>query len=224
MKWLLATIAVLCLAVSAAGQTLYNPTLVQFTSPDHAIVTYYRVEFWINGQPLVGNPVGQYNVPVAKVTIASPGPPIQYQILMSDVLVFLPFGKSYLVRLLACKDTSCSQPSEVARELVRYTYCKGSDTTVQPMTITESALPVGAPGSYVPIQLNIASVRPVHAVSIALVGASIPAFYFTGSDMRNPITLSIGPLPRAGRYLMNISAADEFGCSASQATQYLTVR
>lgn len=212
------------LPAPAQQVTLYNPTLVQFTSPDHAIVTFYRAEFWIVGQPLVGNPTGSYDVPVAKITVAELGPPPVYQFLLSDVRMFLPFGKSYMLRLLACKDSSCSPPSEVAREFVRYTYCKGTDTSVQPMTIAESALPIGVPGSYIPVLLTINSVQPVHAVSIALVGASIPAFYFTGSDMRNTIMLSVGPLPRAGRYLMNISAADEFGCSTSQATQYLTIR
>lgn len=224
MKKLLFVLLFVCVSAAVSAQTLYNPTLIEFNSPDHALVTQYRVEFWIAGQPLVGDPVGKYDVPVSKVTIADPGPPPTYQILMSDVLVFLPFGKSYMVRLLACEDSLCSQPSEVAKELVRYTYCKGTDTTVSPMTITEFALPVGAPGSYIPVNLNIASMRPVHAVSISLIGAGIPAFYFTGSDMRNLITLSVGPLPRAGRYLMNISAADEAGCSASQATQYLTIR
>ena len=208
----------------AGAQTLYNPPAVTFESADHATVTLYRVEYWIAGQPLVGAPVGTWDVAKSLITVENAGPPVTYKLLLKDVYVFLPFGKSYVLRLLACQDTLCSSPSEVTRETVRYTYCKGTDTTVKPLTIVQPAPPIGAVGKYVAINLATTSVTPVHAISISLVGSGLPAYYFTGNDMRGSIVLSVGPLPRAGRYLMNISAADEMGCSTSQATQYLTVR
>lgn len=228
MNRLLVTLLFLiCLCAPVSGQTFYNPTTVAFESPSHDIVTLYRVQYFIAGTVIDTTtvPLAQWDVAKSLTVVASPGPPIIYNLFLKDVYVFLPFGKSYVLRLLACQDALCSQPSEVTRELVRYTYCKGTDTTVQPMTITQPAPPIGAVAKYVSIDLAVQSVRPVHAISISLVGAgNTPAFYFTGNDMRGPIVLSVGPLPRAGRYLMNISAADEAGCSTSQASQFLTVR
>ena len=226
-KLLIAILLFVAMGTPVSGQTFYNPTIVAFESADHATVTLYRVQYFIAGTSVDLNtvPLAQWDVAKSFIVVGTPGPPIVYNLFLKDVYVFLPFGKSYVLRLLACQDTLCSQPSEVTRELVRYTYCKGTDTSVQPLTITQSAPPIGAVAKYVSIDLAVQSVRPVHAISISLVGAgNTPAFYFTGNDMRGPVVLSVGPLPRAGRYLMNISAADEAGCSTSQASQYLTVR
>ena len=226
-RLLFALLMLVCLATPVSAQTFYNPTTVAFESDSHDIVVLYRVQFFLAGTTvdLTTVPLAQWDVVKALTVVANPGPPIIYNLFLKDVYVFLPFGKSYVLRLLACTDVVCSQPSEVTRELVRYTYCKGTDTSVQPLTITQPVPPIGAVAKYVSIDLAVQSVRPVHAISISLVGAgNTPAFYFTGNDMRGPVVLSVGPLPRAGRYLMNISAADEAGCSTSQASQYLTVR
>jgi hypothetical protein len=222
------SLVVVCLVFLTAvltAQTIYNPTLISFNSPNHSICTGYRVEFWPYGSDLSGTPLASYVVPVAKITVELPGPPPTYDIFMKDVFVFLPFGQTYMARILACTDTACSQPSEVARQYIRYTYCApNSGTGVTPMTIQQATLATGAVGRYIPLSLTINSLRPVHAVAIQLMGSGQPAYYFTGSDMRGAQSFTMGPLPRAGRYLVNITAADEAGCSTSQATQYLTVR
>jgi hypothetical protein len=211
----------LCSVVSS--QTFYNPTTLQFEHDDYAITDHYIAEFWVAGTPLTTQ-VASVSVPKSSVTLFSAGPPATYRLLFKDIPVFLPFGKNYVVRLLACDTAQCSAPSEVTREQVRYTYCKSTDFAVRPLTIVQGTQANGTPNGYVPVVLTINSVRPVTAVSISLVGAGVPAYYFTGIDMRGTITLSLGPLPRAGRYLMNLSAADEAACSTSQASQYLTVR
>lgn len=221
MKFLLALLFALCVSVSLTSQTFYNPTTLQFDHVDFGITDHYVVEFWISATPIVTRAVA-VSVPKSKVqTTATSG---TYTLAFKDIPAFLPFGKTYVVRLLACDTVNCSQPSEVTRETIRYTYCKGSDTGVAPLTIIQAAQANGSPNGYVPVVLTISSVRPVTAVSISLVGAGVPAFYFTGTDMRGTNTLTLGPLPRAGRYLMNIAAADEAACSSSQASLYLVVR
>lgn len=220
LVWVLCCFAALG---SAEAQTLYNPTALQFTSIDHAIATHYVAEFWHLGSPMTGLPLASYQVPVSLVTVAAPGPPIEYRILLKDILVFLPFGKSYVLRLIVCKDTMCSGPSEVTRETVRYTYCAGG-AGVQPATLTVAPPPAGSVNGFVGVALTISAPKPVHSVNIALVGSGQPAYYFTGDDLRGTQTFTVGPLPRAGRYLLNVYAADEYGCAVQQATQYLTVR
>jgi hypothetical protein len=225
-KLILALLFCLTVVASATTQTFYNPTTLAFEHDDYDITDHYVAEFWIapaTGQPLVTRVVAQ-DVPKSKVTIGSPGPPVVYNLLFKDIPVFLPFGKSYVLRLIACGTTECGESSEVTPEQVRYTYCKATPTSVRPLTIVQGTQANGSPSGYVPVVLTIDSVRPVTSISVSLVGSGQPAFYFTGDDMRNTITLSLGPLPRAGRYLMNISAADEAGCSASQASVFLTVR
>lgn len=225
MKTLLLLLLCLGVCTPAFAQTLYNPTLVQFESADHAQVTTYKVEFWIAGAPLTGNPLQAAYIPTSKIVVGSAGPPVTYWLYTKDIPIFLPFGKSYVLRLLACADAVCSVPSEVTRELVRYNYCVTPTNTIQPMTIVQNPLPTNAVvGGYSPITVDITSLKPVHSVSIALTGSGGPAFYFTGVDLRGPQTYTIGPLPRAGRFFMTIYAADEAGCSVSQGTLYLTVR
>lgn len=221
---------VLCLSflsTPAIAQTvLYNPTTLAFEHTGYDITTFYRAEFWVapaTGQPLV-TLVATADVPRNVVTLGPAGPPQTYLLAMRNVPVFVPFGRTYVLRLLACVDAGCSPPSEVTREQVRYTYCRNTDTTVRPLTISHATQTEGTANGYVPVTLTISAVQPVTAVAIQLVGSGQPAAYFTGVDMRGTIRLSLGPLPRAGRYLMNISASDQAGCSASQATQYLQVR
>lgn len=220
-KLFLTLLLIVCLSTPVFAQTFYNPVELQFEDVNYSLAVTYRAEFLIVGTTI---PIAFADVLVSRVTVASVGPPVVYSLLFEHIPVFLPFGKSYVVRLLRCDAAECGTPSEVTRETVRYTYCKGTSHSVQPTTITQAALPVGAVGKYVAISLATTSVRPVHAINISLVGAGTPAFYFTGNDMRGSIVLSVGPLPRAGRYLVNISVADEAGCSASQATQFLTIR
>jgi len=225
MRYLtLMLLGLLLCASLASAQTFYNPTLLEFESPSHATVTLYRAEFFLAGAPTTGAPLDSADVPASKVTVGSPGPPIKYHLLMQDIPVFLPFGKSYTVRLVSCDDTMCSAPSEVTRELVRYTYCKASDTTVRPMTIATSAIPDALRNLYAPITVDIQSVRPVHAVNILLVGSGLPTFFFTGNDLRGTVDYSVGPLTRIGRFLVNVTAADEAGCSSSVGVQFITVK
>lgn len=211
---------VLCLGGrSTSAQTFYNPTLLEFESPSHAEAVLYRAEFFVAGT--VTTPIAQADVPAAKVIAGVDG---KYSLLMRDVPVFLPFGKNYVLRLVVCTDTMCSAPSEVTRELVRYTYCKSGPNSVRPITIATSAIPTVDRNTYAPVSLLVMSVQPVHAVNIQLVGSGLPAFYFTGDDLRTNTTYSVGPLTRPGRYLVNVTAADEAGCSTSTAAQFLTVR
>lgn len=226
MKSLLWTVLLLLLfGVSlASAQTYYNPTTLAFQSPDHATATHYRAEYWLSGSPLTGTPIATADVPVSQVGIESQGPPVVYRIALQDIPVFLPFGKSYVMRLIVCQDAACSVPSEVTRETVRYTYCKNTDTTIKPMSLILAVPPIGTAGQYVTLVLTTDSVQPVHAISFQLVGAGVPAYYFTGKDLRGTVNFTVGPLPRAGRYLVNVSGADELGCSTSTGSQFLTVR
>jgi hypothetical protein len=225
MKTLFLLIAfVMCLGLSAEAQIVYNPTLVEFDSPDHASLSYYVVEFWLSTAPQVGTPVQAISVPVSKVTVASIGPPIQYQILFTDIPIYVPFGSSYVVDLMACTNTSCSGRSPVSAQNARYSTCVSSSTTLTLMTLTQGAITTGPYNGYVAIPLTIASYRPVHYVSIALTGSGLPAFYFTGFDLRGSPNFTIGPLKHRGRFLVNIYVMDESGCSAQQASQYITVQ
>jgi hypothetical protein len=225
MKTLLLLLLCLGVCTPAFAQTLYNPTVVAFESADHATISTYKVEFWVSGAPLTGEPVQAAFVPVSKIVVGAAGPPITYWLYTKDIPIFLPFGKSYVLRLLACADVLCSVPSEVTRETIRYNYCVTPTNTIQPMTLVQNPSPTNAVvGGYSPITVTITSLKPVHSVSIALMGSGGPAFYFTGVDLRGAQTYTIGPLVRAGRFLMNIYAADEAGCSVSQGSLYITVR
>ena len=225
MKTLFLLIAfVMCLGLSAEAQIVYNPTLVEFDSPDHASLSYYVVEFWLSTAPQVGSPVQIANIPVSKVTVVSLGPPVMYQILFEDIPIHLPFGSSYVVDLMACTTTACSARSSVSPQYARYSTCVASSSTLMLLTVVQGVVTTGPYGSYVVIPLTITSYRPVHYVSIALVGSGQPAFYFTGFDLRGTPNFTIGPLKPKGRFLMNIYVMDESGCSTAIASQYLTVQ
>lgn len=219
---------ILCLCVTcllgatANAQTVYNPPSIQFESSDHAMVTFYRAEFLVATN--LTRVVQSADVPVSKVEVLSPGPPITYKLKTADIPVFLPFGQSYVLRLVACKDALCSVPSEVTRETIRYSYCAATTTTIRPLSIVMDPLPIGVVGAYANIVVTLDAPKPVHSVAIDLMGDPDPAFYFTGTDLRGKQTFTVGPFKRTGRFLVKLDAADEAGCSSSLASQYMTVK
>jgi hypothetical protein len=231
-KLFFALVLLASLSVPAFAQvqpTVYNPPAVQFEHDQNSwdMTVLYRMEWLIEGpEPRVS--VATVDIPKSKVqVVVPPAPPIDgtFKIMYADIPMSVPFGKTYLVRLHACNDLLCSDWSEVARNPIRYTYCKATDTAVRPLTVVQTIPPLSVNrNTYLLVDLTITSVKPVHAVSIQLVGSGLPAFYFTGYDLRGASSFAIGPLTRAGRFLMNLTVTDEWNCSATQATYYLTVR
>lgn len=102
---MLGVVAVLvALAPSAAqAQTVYNPRVVQFDSPDHVTgVSAYKVELWLStADPVTGAPISTYDLAKTKVTATSSTP--AYQANLTDVtpLFSYPVGQTYVVRLIA---------------------------------------------------------------------------------------------------------------------------
>lgn len=104
-KLLVASLMLLMTAATARSQTVYNPTTVEFDSPDHLTdcsgapcVSAYVVEYWLQGvDPATGQPVSSATIPKAKVTGAAP----KYQALFSDFLplMAIPVGNTYVARL-----------------------------------------------------------------------------------------------------------------------------
>lgn len=67
--------ACLLAPVAAGAQTVYNPTKIQFASPDHAtLVTSYTVEYWLSTvDPATGAPFMTMTLPKAAVTAVETG-------------------------------------------------------------------------------------------------------------------------------------------------------
>lgn len=101
-------------AAMATAQTVYNPKIVQFDSPDHAtLVGSYTVEFWMVGvDPATGKPVSTYTLDKSKVTTLGTTSPM-YQANLADLtpVPAIPIGSTYVARLLAVgMDTSMISP------------------------------------------------------------------------------------------------------------------
>jgi len=97
LLFLLAPLAV------AVGQTVYNPTKVQFSSPDHAIVSRYTVEYWLStADPATGTPISTMTLNKADVTIANATGPV-YEALLSKLIPppTLVMGQLYKATLTA---------------------------------------------------------------------------------------------------------------------------
>ena len=170
MRILFALLLVLCLGGPVAAQTFYNPNELQFEDVNFASAVKYRAEFLVAGTT---TPVVAFaDVPVVKVTVASPGPPVTYSLLFKDIPVFLPFGKNYVIRLLRCDTTDCGTPSEVTREFARYTYCKSGPNSVTPITISTTQMPCWMPSTaFAPLAAPqrhelVSHTRPTRARSI----------------------------------------------------------
>jgi hypothetical protein len=92
------------------------------------------------------------------------------------------------------------------------------------MTLVLAPLPIFTAGQAAPVQLDVQTEAPVHAVSIEFVGDGKPAFYFVGSqDLRGLHTYLLIPM-RAGSYLVTVEATDEQGCHAQLLSGAATVR
>lgn len=88
-------------AIPVTAQTVYNPTRVQFDSPDHALATQYVVEYWLPSvDPATGAPVTSGTIAKAQVTTTGQASP-QYEALLSAVtpLPAVPTGTTYVARL-----------------------------------------------------------------------------------------------------------------------------
>lgn len=216
--WLVALLCVMCFANVTAGQIVFNPSIIEFNSPDHLVTVKYQVQFLVGGVV-----VATGDVDPSKLTVPAPGIPIIYRLRMADVPVSVPFGPTYNLRVLACDASGRCGISEPAPQTMRLTYCADVSGVV-PLVIGQDPVPGGVVGQYASIKLNISSLRPVHAVSIALIGAQGPAYYFTGFDLRGPRTYVIGPFKQTGRFLVKIDSADENACGSSVASQYITIK
>lgn len=113
--WIIVAIALtigvlLTTCAPASAQTVYNPRIIQFDSPDHAtLVTGYTVEFWIQGvDPTTGAPVASYALTKDKVVasgLMAPDP--QYQANLADMtpVPAIPIGNFYVARMVAVGQT-----------------------------------------------------------------------------------------------------------------------
>jgi len=123
LSWCLAC---LCLASVASAQTVYNPTRVQFSSPDHVTnVSKYTVEYWLNTvDPATGSPFRVMTLNKADVTVANETGPL-YEALLSKLvpLPTLPVGQLYkaTVRAHGLDDTQVSARSTVSNPFGRTT-------------------------------------------------------------------------------------------------------
>lgn len=223
-------------AQTSIDVTLYNPVMVTFEpSPDHDVitgglplVTFYRVEMWLQtDNTTTGKPLQTSDIAKTALTVYSQGPPIIYQIKMSDVSFNVPFGPTYVLRLLACNPDICGLPSNFARQGIRYSYCASSPsaTTVKPLTIAEpTSFPILSLNKYGTVSLTLDAPNKIHSVTFTLTGSGQPAFYFYRDDARGTRIYTLGPVKRAGNYLVRIDATDEQGCSSFVSDKYMSVR
>jgi hypothetical protein len=106
-------LACLCLASVASAQTVYNPTKVQFDSPDHTTnVSGYTVEYWLNSvDPATGAPFMVMSL--AKTDVTTTGQPSPtYEALLAKLtpLPALAVGQLYKATLKAIG----TDPSQVS--------------------------------------------------------------------------------------------------------------
>lgn len=97
---------ILGLASMASSQTIYNPRILQFDSPDHVTqVLAYKVEIWLSGvDPQTGAPI--MTLDLAKVRVVPSGAPAgepQLQANFTDLtpLPSYPSGQTYVLRMVA---------------------------------------------------------------------------------------------------------------------------
>lgn len=110
MRTVIALVVALLLAAAAGAQTVYNPKVIQFDSPDHATacpgtscVSAYKVEYWLPGvDPATGQPVSTYDLPKTAVA-ANPAAPPAYQAQLTALtpLPAVPVGTTYVARMVA---------------------------------------------------------------------------------------------------------------------------
>ena len=92
----------------ATGQTIYNPTVIEFQSPDHTsacpgngCVDHYVVEYWLQGvDPATGQPVSSATLAKTKAVLVATG---VYQGKLADLtpLMGIPIGQTYVARMIA---------------------------------------------------------------------------------------------------------------------------
>jgi hypothetical protein len=94
-------------ATATAEPLIYNPTIIQFDSADHAIVSVYKVETWLlAADPLTGQPITVMTLAKDK---ALPGwcpiqpcvPEFQANIADGTPLFSVPVGQTYVFRMKA---------------------------------------------------------------------------------------------------------------------------
>lgn len=100
--------ALLCVAAPAGAQIVYNPSTLEFTSPDHVIVcpaeacvSGYTLEYWLqNVTPANGSPVTTASVSRDMATNVSGN---VYRVNLADLspIPAVPIGQTYVVRLIA---------------------------------------------------------------------------------------------------------------------------
>jgi hypothetical protein len=200
------------LGAPAAGQTayLYNPSWVEFDSPDHATCTAYEIEIL----PLEDetHPAALWRVLVADV---EPGTVRQYRIPFS-ALGLMPAGRTFRVRVYALDGDLRSDVSEIAPEFVRFSTCVGaSGATVSPLQVTlASSPPEMVVGQYATVSITVVAPEPVYWVKVDIVYDGLPAWYFISNvDLRGTSrSYRIGPFARAQQSLAVLEAVDARGC------------
>jgi hypothetical protein len=108
--WWVGLALVLLGGQDVVAQTVYNPTKVQFSSPDHTTnVSGYTVEYWLNTvDPATGSPFMVMSLAKTDVTVFSETGPV-YEALLSKLtpLPTLAVGQLYKATLKAIgTDTS----------------------------------------------------------------------------------------------------------------------
>lgn len=233
MKLLRVLVAVLCLTVSVSGQTaMYNPNYIEF-SGSYFDATHFQVDFWAVGADITtAAPIFSYPVAPAAVIMGLGTAP--HRIPFSALKVNFPAGLSYQVTVKAFwRDGTVSAPSNLSAPM-RWSTCV-KDSSVGPgevnpgvislMKLTLGTLPPFTANQDGFVPLTIESVSAVHSVTIDMVGDGLPAWsFYRLSDMRGIQGYILRRLPRAGRYLMTVSATDEQGCSAEVGNTFVTVQ
>lgn len=108
MRRLIVTACLLLMsALPATAQTVYNPKLIEFDSPDHLTdcsgvpcVSAYVVEYWLQGvDQTTGQPVSSGTLPKASITGTAP----TYTSLLSSItpILGIPVGVTYVARVRA---------------------------------------------------------------------------------------------------------------------------
>jgi hypothetical protein len=209
------------LACSAWAQ-LYNPQVMLFDSPDHAMVTVYKVEVWSASG---GQVLSLHDLSPAKVHPSNlPAPQPQWTANLNDLVpqMAAPAGQSYVIRVVpvAGEAGPRSEPSTP----FRWSPCAAlSASSAQNMTVTWTPPMTVALGQTAMIPITLTGPSPIHSVVISTVGDGQPEWYYTLWDARTPTTYAVGPFKKRGRFELTARAIDELGCEVGNGIRSFVV-
>ena len=202
----------------ANAQMVFNPTKIQFASPDHNNVETYTLMIWTSTMnPDVENPLASFQIPVNLVSSSgNVDTPFQANFVDFSPPVLMPAGSTYIAKLQA-SNTVGSNLSPLSPNTFRWTSCAvDNGTDVQISTVTVAPFSSVARTDHLGLVITVTAPHPVREVVADIIGDGLPAWYFTPEDARTkPVTLYIGPFRRIGTFILDIAITDTYGCSAT---------